>query len=194
MIDAIAFGGGDRASELATTVRQLIEETTLVLGVRRRRFVYQPPDGWHPLANSLLTNWYPSDFPGTSACITVPPATPSQSFSVDDLVEASLAELEIEQRAARVSVGPSSFSQPGGLSGTAWTLDIDGPDQSAFVRDIVVLADRLYGYPLRLDLRPGPHSRRMRAAFSHVVNSVEPLVRTARSAPAAAAAFDIWCR
>lgn len=63
-------------SELVSLVRDTLRRDNLALGIRRRRFDYQPPVGWQPIVRGLATEWIPPDFPAHDARLVVYPANP----------------------------------------------------------------------------------------------------------------------
>jgi hypothetical protein len=189
LLDAVCVDAGEVA-ELEATVRDLVVQTALMLGVRKRRFMYTPPPAWQPLANVFVTNWYPPGFPRTSACITVYPATPARPADARQVLEASI----LEERARGSSVILAGEATPiatrSGLSGTAWQLVIRPPSQPERTRDLVALEDARYLYPLRLDAHTDQLDGGARAAFLELVASAEAI--PGRPEPESLEAFSIW--
>lgn len=177
--------------ELETLVRQLIEQTTLVLGARKRRFLYAPPSGWQPLPNVFVTNWYPPEFPKTSACITVYPATPTLPLASEQVVEASILEERAKGSQISAAAEPSLIAGQGGLSGSMWQLEIEPTTRPHFTRDLVALEDARYIYPMRLDAHVGSFSDKARESFWTLVETVEPIPSGAPT-PKAVEAFGFW--
>src|SRR6185295_441941 len=67
----------DQAEAFGAVVRELTLGDVHLLGVRRRRFVYTPPEGWHGLAQLFEATWYPTDYPLRDLSLTVTPAVPA---------------------------------------------------------------------------------------------------------------------
>jgi hypothetical protein len=173
LLDAISLSP-PHFDELEVVARDLTQRTTLILGVRRRRFVYQPPPGWQALTNVFVTNWYPPDFPGNLASIIAFPANPLKQTP-----QQILDALVVEERAKGVEIdevsGPEALSSRHALPGLAWRIVARPPRQGVMSRELVVLQDSRYLYPLRLDLIEARAGGNARAEFRQVVDSVEPI-------------------
>jgi len=77
---AVIDGATARAGAFAIyrdVIRQLAESYYLGLGeLRRRRYVYRPPDGWQGLGRPYAAQWYAPGFPANAAFISVYDARP----------------------------------------------------------------------------------------------------------------------
>lgn len=166
------------APELADTCRRTTDYLTrnlpIGLGVgRRRRFAYQPPEGWQPLAKSQSVSWYPPDFPkhravirvfdGVPAIVTKPTVLHRQLFDdpqndLASITDASGFECLTDSR----------------LTGAYEVVRGNWRDgaPSAIVR--VTLHDKNYAYNARLEVSE-PYIEAARTIFDGVVRSILPI-------------------
>lgn len=183
----------DRFDEFEALARELTRHTRLLLGIRRRRFVYAPPSGWHAIANVLTTNWYPPDYPGNHARLIAFPASPRNKPP-----ERILAmHMEAERQAGVVIdavTGPETATSRHGLTGVRWYIDTRSPAFERMLQVLAVFEDNRYTYPLRLDLAntaSAAHAEDARVGvFDRVCDSVEPIPGS--RADAVGDAFDFW--
>ena len=66
----------DAFASFRELVRHFVVGDAQLLGVRRRRYLYQPPAGWQPLASLFHTTWIAPGHPKIPASILVMPAVP----------------------------------------------------------------------------------------------------------------------
>jgi hypothetical protein len=154
--------------------RHVFETASFGLGVRRRRYVYARPPGWHALAHGLVTTFYAPDYPNHRAQLVVYPAEPSSSSPVE-VFDALLAD---ETRRGFEPAGPvtaepfvwSLFSACHFSHAGRWRSD-----PGHFSRDAVVLADGRYYYVMRLESATPDRVEEARLALRDLALSVEPL-------------------
>lgn len=145
---ALVHGVCRRAVErgrFAAAVRTLVENDSLGLGRRRRRFLYAPPPGWQAVARGHETHWLAPGFPGDPTVIVVLPANPT-TLDPGQFVAERL-RLEIAGGLVDVEVGTAEPVSRAALPGVSVTIRgrLDG---AGVVREIVVLGDGVYAYPL----------------------------------------------
>jgi hypothetical protein len=138
--------------------------------VRRRRFVYEPPAGWHGLGGRFEATWYPHAYPRHRASITVGPALPTSAA----LAEAIVAMVRGDDGVligATVDVGT-----PRGLIGQMWHLWHAGsPPRATY---LTILVDDDFLYPARLDSVGTPEADL--ECLHQLLASIEPIPRPAR--------------
>ncbi len=194
LLDGIS-ANPDYFDEFETIARDLVRRTVLLLGVRRRLFLYQPPPGWQALPQVLVTNWYPPDFPANHARLIVFPAAPRLEAPAGILDALVAADRKRGIPIASVT-GPRHVESRHGLTGLSWHVETHPPEHGRLTRLLAVFEDRRYIYPLRLDVadstHPGPVEAGI-ATFEAVCDSVEPLpdpaqaIATSRREP-----FEFW--
>ena len=138
----------DRFDELDTVIRDAIKTHKLCLGsARHRRFYYEPPVGWQPLARGQVTEFYPLDFPRHSAHHRPPGFAKRASPPVmETLLYRRVVGLK---RSAKPVIEPVMFN---GLKGVITYTTGASTDPELKATDIISVAfeDRLT-YLLRLD-------------------------------------------
>ena len=160
----IAGRGADR-ERFREIVRGLVRHDTHALGVRRRRFVHDPPDGWHGFfAGSMHVHWIPLDYPRNQSSLSVFPALPGAG-SPSDLVEHHIAQVA----GLQLLGDPEPVTSGSGLGGWWWLLDAGGA-----LHDFVVLQDDRYLYPLLLQSPVEHHGSNVRL-LRRVVDTIEPI-------------------
>ncbi len=162
-------------AELTSLVRDLTRWNMHYLGVRRRRFEYDPPPGWQPVPlPGLAVEWLAPEFPRDRTNLTVHAASPhaiveGTSF---DAVEAYLEQMG-HRLTMRKTLKPFEVE---GLQGAVEELHASPPEGGTSVRRVAMLRDKRYVYPLELfSARPlaseHPHWR----VFQTVLESVRPI-------------------
>jgi hypothetical protein len=166
----------EAAAEHADRVRELLERWQLELGMRPRRFVYQPPRGWLPMPNALTTTWFPPGFPDDHTELVVYAATPAAPH--DEL--AQLLALERVNVVGEIHEHP--VEMPNRLAGTHATFSFEASG-SVVHRELVLLWRSPYRYALKLEYIG---ELRHQDVLLEVARSVEPLPVIARDAAGAA--------
>jgi hypothetical protein len=159
-------------SQFTALVRQLTEQDSQALGLRRRRFEYAPPAAWQPVPHSLATEWLPPDYPANRSWI--------MTYAANPLVlvpEATLATSvqylrhlgnEVEERdAEEVRVGT--------LVGRSQVVLARSKDQPPMLREIVRLQDETFSYLLELSSYAPQRWTEMRMTFRTLINSIKPV-------------------
>ena len=148
-------------------VRDLLRRDGHMLGVRRRRCVYEPPPGWHGVPGGVFhTTWLPPGSPRYSTALLVMPAVPRSAGLAEALLAAALDGAAPEQ----AIVGQDAISACQGLTGTAFRLR--GIDDGATT--LAVLEDSRFTYAVRSDsMRRDAHSAH--AALLALVATLEPV-------------------
>lgn len=156
--------------DLFTRVVQTLARTDAhMLGVRRRRYLHVPPLGWHgQRVATFHSRWAPDDGTGTEAWAMA--AVPASEVSALDVFHALATRTP---GGYRLDAAPYQVHSAAGLSGRGWELT-GVRDGEPSIRQIVILEDRRYLYPLCID-----HAARlaapMRAHFAALVGSVRSL-------------------
>ena len=172
LISAIAFAP-ERFAAFTRTVRLLTRMDSHGLGVRRRRFLYQPPPGWQGLPRGSVTDWMPADFPKNRSMMQIFPANPGVGRA-EAVFENMLADDREAGFQSEVTDGPRPIASDHGLAGSAWTVAGHLPDRPRTLRELVVLGDERFSYTLRLETEaPDPESERR--LFHAVVRSAQPV-------------------
>ena len=175
----------DHFEEFVSAIRGLTRNTSLVLGARRRRFVYHRPPGWQALATPFTTRYIPPDYPRNLAMITVHPAMPAGPSHW--FLESVVSELR-ERGAAIMQVSePDSFSVAG-LTGHRWRIVSQTAGQTRITVP-VVLQDKQYVYRLRFD--HGENNTASQPLFDALCASIERIPEPFTARPVGST-FDLW--
>jgi hypothetical protein len=166
----------ERLDEYVAFVTQIAREDRLHLGVRRRRFVFQPPTHWHVVPGiGLEVALFAPEYPARPACIVVSPAEPIALSPQHP--RAMLAEQDARQGLAPAHEEPlpavDTRSQL--LTSEMWRSSRPLPDGRKMIRFLIVLADGRYHYPLRLECLDEPDLEHLRRVLAEVAGTVEPL-------------------
>jgi hypothetical protein len=187
----------DHFERFATTVRRLVETDAHVLGVRRRRCLYRPPKGWHGLNRGSLfhAQWYPPEFPKDPSEMVVYPAWPTPPEGAADAVNRMVA-LQMRQGSGLTLEevqGPAEAKAESGLTGVHWKLVVRRGPESRFARDLYVLEDGRFIYPLHVDSLAEQQARN-RALLEEVMRSLQPIPMPGSAPPDAqhALAMSYW--
>lgn len=183
--------GAESFALFRDTVRGLLRANALMLHNRPRHYWYQPPCGWQPRTRGLQTDWYPPDFPADCRVLSVWPTTPrSRGGSVEQFVDHLVAQDAAELW--KLVSGPelSTVASRSGLGGIAVSLSGSFPNRPTSHRQLVVLEDHAYLYPLRLEVLGERRAERDRALVSAVIESTRPIPAVDR--PDVGAALDHW--
>lgn len=149
LIDGICLQR-EHVDEFVSTVRGLTRNTSLVLGARRRRFVYRRPPGWQALATPFTTRYVPPDYPRNLAMITVHPAMPSgpSHWYFESVVS------DIREKGATVQeLGDLETVTIAGLTGQRARVR-SATSGRPTIHVPVLLQDKNYVYRLRFDHAP----------------------------------------
>jgi len=165
-VSALCFRSEEFAGVTAL-VRKLVTGDSHGLGVRRRRFEYAPPRGWHAIVRRFTTEWLPPDFPNDALHLTAYPANPRR------LERAELARIllgtsvvESERR------GPLALSS--GLGGE-WFEARYRRDGERYARLAAIFDDDRYSYVLEaIATGDGPLAAH-RDELEQVFASVQPI-------------------
>jgi hypothetical protein len=157
------------AGESSSILRNLVRQDVHALGIRRRRYEYEPPPGWQPLAQSLSVEWLPPDYPRYATTILIYPANPIGLYGRADLARApqELAQLGYE---VRVSAS-REITTPTGLHGALQELAFEKAGESA-LRTQVLLRDDHYCYPAEVTSRTLDRWAEANDVFLRLVNSI----------------------
>lgn len=179
-------------SRFTQAVRSLTLGDVHMLGIRRRRFLFQPPPGWQGLGRGFKTDFYPRGFPRDAGCITVWPASPLRGQTPQTLFEDLLSDDCKHGFALEQSAGPDAISGVGGLHGFAWGLTGTFRGQPRVCRDIAIFADDRFIYPLRLETLDEELWAGHRPIFVELLRTVQPIPRPADFEPEATDLLDLW--
>ena len=176
--------------------RWMLLHSSFGLGVRRRRYLYEAPEGWQGLPSGLVTTWYPPDFPRRRSMLVVYPAEPSRDdaqTTFDQLFAdeeqrgfVQTGALEVSSCVAASQVGGLLFSYAG-----AWPSE-DAPLR----RRVAVLTDGRYRYVMRHEAVAGGPGAGDGALLVAAARTVEPLPQQGGRTPFSAAQLpgivDSW--
>lgn len=178
VLDAVSI----EATPFAARARLLLASTSLQLGLRRRRYFYDLPAGWHGHATGLVSHWFPALFPARPATIVVYPAAPIHE-PAHAVYEAVVRQQQALGSDLRTAAPPAAITTRHGLTGQHWRMTWAPASGPPVHRDLVVLVLGAYTYVLQLDVvhAPDPDAR---ATFLALARSVEPIATG--GAPAAA--------
>jgi hypothetical protein len=159
------------APRLAMVSRELVRDTSLGLGVRRRRFGFIPPPGWHAHAIGLAAHYYSPEFPSRPATLVVYPANPT-GHPPNVVFDSLLHHEETRGFTLTGMSGPRPVEAAGVGVGKHWQLE-GKVAAKQLTRDVVVFVEPPYSYSLVLDTVPSADVAAARSAFFAVVASVE---------------------
>jgi hypothetical protein len=163
----------DRALRIEAVARELLLGATFGLGVRRRRFYYEPPPGWQPLLAGLVASWYPPGFPDDHVTIVVHPAAPSHEPAAVTF-DAFLAGEQARGAAVEGKVEENEIVAAGGLAGRHWSFATRRGAQHLH-REVVVFTAAPYTYALRMESTSTTRLDEHRAIFAAVARSAQPV-------------------
>lgn len=169
-LDGLAYTP-ERFALFERATRDLLEQTTFGLGLRRRYFYYEPPPRWQALPMGLVAHWYPPDFPNNRSNIMVLPALPMAPGIIDSLS----AGLEIGIEVANRDQGPLQAAV--GLEGHYRRLrgSVMGQPGQTVLRELAIFVVGRYIYALRFESFVSDRTEELQAVFAAMVASVRPL-------------------
>lgn len=172
LLSALTVDAG-RFSEFTRWVKLLVTLDAHALGVRRRRFHYDPPPGWQGLPRGFTTEWAPLDFPKNLSLIHVFPANPINE-APEMVLEQMLAEDSANGFTLEAMRGPEPIASLHGLQGMAWNIVGRFAQKPRSHRDLVVFKDQRFLYSLRLETMQEDRAKE-RQVFLDVVRSSHPI-------------------
>jgi hypothetical protein len=172
----------ERGAEMEETIRTCVARDAHMLGVRRRRFVYEPPVEWQGLpTDPFHATWYPHDFPANASMLTVFPAVPAPA---DPGLETLLLTTLIDATDRNIETGAAmrvhDVVTPSGLSGTWTSIAVRRRDGELQPHDFVVFRDTRYLYAVLLVSAARRHTENV-ALLRELVRTIEPVPRDRRS-------------
>jgi hypothetical protein len=176
---------GDPAAlpAVAHTVRALLYAERLGLGLRKRRFLYDPPAGWLARRSGLISRYSPPAGPQRSATLVVHPAMPRDSSE-----ETVLSTLLLTYQQRGFAVAALSAAEPVtsdfGLHGKAFCLAGSFPGRPELTCDLLVFADARYLYALIAESSSQADRAALQRLLPAVARSVRPIPAPAVLAPA----------
>ena len=185
---------GPSFDELERTVFELAKRHRQYFGVRRRRFYFRPPPGWHVVGGLHLdVAMFPGDYPVHTSVMQVSPAMPLVAIGaatpIDDLDrQDDAAGLALEPS---VSLAGTPLQTRGGLAGYEWRRVRYGFSGFKIARHIVELRDQVYAYRFRLDCGDHDQVDRHRDLFFQMIATASPLPVPVLEAPARSPASDL---
>lgn len=167
---------------IAHTARALLYSARLQLGVRKRRFLYQPPEGWQPLPSGLLCRYHPPDYPRQPTTLVVHPAMPRDA--AQEAVVATFVRT-YEQRGFVVDAlsEGEAVTSDFGLHGKAFCLVGAFSGKPELTCDLLVLADARYLYALIAESGPAADRAELQRVLPAVARSVRPIPTPAPAPP-----------
>lgn len=181
------------AVEQGPRFRQVVEALLLAdvhqLGVRRRRFLYRAPAGWDGRnLDTFHAAWFPPDHPRDASRLTVFPAMPLPGGTTLAGIEA-LAREPTRDFVAETQIGPRR--QKRGAVTTSRYEVTGQSDGHPTVRDVALLQDERWVYPLVIDSPPALAGRN-RALLDETLATVELLPRPPGGGGEVQQAIDHW--
>jgi hypothetical protein len=177
----------EQAPRFRDVVEALLAADAHALGVRRRRFIYRGPEGWQGRnLDTFHAAWF-SPEASDSSRMTIFPAQPLAAG-------AGLAGLEVLAHEPTRDFAPDMQMGPfrarrGALSKTRYEVTGSSGGHPR-ARDVLLLQDQRYVYPLVVDSPPS-FAARNRALLEEVAATVEPLP-TPGGGGALGQAVDHW--
>jgi hypothetical protein len=173
------------AAEVRAELREIVQQDNLSLGIRRRRFQYQPPAGWQPVRRSLAVEWIPPGFPAHQSSVVIYPANP---ISVAGRATFGGAHTYLESFGWNVvSVSPvENGTSARGVTYEQQDVVFQRPNQPVRKTRFVVLSDLLYQYPLELRMVTTDNPDGDRDILKVVVDSIVPF------SPMVSSAIQHW--
>lgn len=184
---------------LETVARELLYRCRLGLGVRRRRFLFEPPHGWLVKTEAQVVTFYPPDFPTNLTSVTVFPANPLP------LPPQAVFETWLEKEwehgfVVSESLGPWPVASRYGVHGSHFRItgrysdDKDDAldatpeaDPAPWQRELVILQHTPYLYMIRLDTAALDRIDEHLALFRQLISSIQPV-----PLPVAGEAMEHW--
>ena len=163
----------DQFARFAKIGRDVVRQVRLMLGVRRRRYVYRPPAGWHGYERlPQFVSWFSPRYPADPTSITVYPAipvAPGQEVHFGMLPIGPPVSAEVIDELA-----PPSEARTAKLFGAAWDLDIHDEHRRRLARRVVLVRDQRYLYTAYLDAAMGELAARA-PLLDELLASIEPI-------------------
>ncbi len=163
----------ERFAAIGRAVRDLTYYHSLGLGeLRRRRFVYTPPPGWHGYGRGLVTLWHPPGFPADDSLIRVFPACAGGDNAAREL-DRQLHEMSWFGFRRESAAEPTAISSRDGLDGHLFAVVGrlgNGPRRHF---ELALLRDRRFHYVMRLE--SGVERGDARRLFAEMVRSIRQL-------------------
>jgi len=142
-------------------VKTVVGDLPLLLGVRRRLFLYPPPLAWHGARRDLVTTWHPPGYPDDRARLIVHPALPRTSLPAEQLHQILRAEI-------------------GGTEEDVWTDEfvktrfglsfrVSSTTTSGVNVHLAIGEDHSYVYALRLEAAHADHVRALTATLDGII-------------------------
>jgi hypothetical protein len=163
----------ERVPEFTRLFRLLLHADSHALGIRRRRYLYAPPPGWHGQPRGFTTEWTPLDFPRALSLIHVYPANPVAA-EPQLVLDQMLADDQAGGFVLDGVRGPQPIGSAHGLTGKMWTIAGRFGDKPPAERDLVVFKDAHHLYSLRFETME-PDREPPRQVFMNLVRSVHPI-------------------
>jgi hypothetical protein len=172
---------------LASIVRQLVEQDVHSLGVRRRRFWFEPP-AWPGVAMLFHAVYLAPGFPRRHGMLSVMPALPRPVGEVNAEWMFAIHDLPMMKFSRDTALGTATISSAAGVNGRIQELR-GSAAMAKTIRFLAVLEDATYLYPLTLDTTD-EHRDEDLAVFHDVIRSIVPLpARTQPTSGASALAY-----
>jgi hypothetical protein len=163
-----------KAALLEATARELLFGVSLKLGIRRRRYLYQPPAGWRGLPSGLTTHWYPPDYPGNATSIVVAPAEPSTE-EVAAICDSFVAGALGRGHTLDGAVEETEIVTAAGLRGRRCSFAVRSTARGERShRELAAFAAPPYVYSLRMESGSARRDEQ-RAIFTAVAQTVTPV-------------------
>lgn len=182
----------------AAMVFQLAKTDRLGLGVRRRRYGFSPPPGWHPVPGlGLEVVLLPPDYPSIHAAITIYPAEPIHGGIDPHLLQNIHDErvgISNDDEVCQAAFTPD-WKRGKGLGGEEWTTRRSLPGDALagkILRYFVVLRDERYYYAAKLETVDGPHADKLHETFVSTIGTIEPLPEANVARTSASDPFSMW--
>jgi hypothetical protein len=166
--------GADSAPVLQRAVTDLLRAyDTGQAPVRRRRFLYDPPAGWHGYPRGLSTDWLAPQYPNQMATISVFPARPLGE-TLPGALDRVLHEMCWAGYRNEQLDPPRPVASQYNLHGVLWQMVGAYKDGVRLFTDVAVMQDSRFLYVQRLETTPAGLAEH-RPTFELLVQSIRPL-------------------
>lgn len=153
----------------------LIQQHRIGLGLRRRRFFFSPPVGWHPIEHGLEVALYPPEYPLSTSCIWVGAAEPrTQAGGLRQALEEGDRRQGLHNENL-TRIGSVAVNLPQGLSGEIFQTARRANVGPVVLRDLAILEDETYCYTVRLESLWHESLPAHREIFLQLLATIEPL-------------------
>jgi hypothetical protein len=173
-------------------IRGLATGISLGMALRRRRFEYDAPPGWLRRDCGLTTHWTPARISENSLLLTVCPAEPT-TVQPEQLIAGMLDELRSDGWCIEATDSLAVDGVNAELYAQGWQIVARTPEMERHFRELVVLRDNHFIYPLTLESTDAELLHLQRPVMLDVARSIQPILRGTQSPVLAPQLYRSWC-